>query len=70
MKQVNNIILPSLGLDAGGAKISEGTARRWLAKLSYELKEAKKGIYIDSHERNDVIKYRMEFLTKFAENDR
>jgi len=50
MKQVNNHILPSLGLDSGGQKISEDTARRWLAKLGYELKEVKKGIYVDGHE--------------------
>ena len=50
MKQVTEMILPLLGLDAGGEKISEVTARRWLAKLGYELKEAKKGIYVDGHE--------------------
>ena len=70
MKQVNEVILPLLGLDAGGEKISEVTARRWLAKLGYELKEAKKGIYVDGHEREDVVTYQQEFLRKFAENER
>jgi len=42
MKQVNNVIIQSLGLDAGGQCISEPTAHRWLAKLGYELKDVKK----------------------------
>ena len=42
--------MPSLGLDTGSEKISEVTAQQWLAKLGYELKEAKKGIYVDRHE--------------------
>jgi hypothetical protein len=70
MKQVNEVIIPSLGLDAGGQKISEWTACRWLAKLGYELKEVKKGIYIDGHEREDVVAYRNEFLKEFAEYER
>ena len=70
MKQVNNHILPSLGLDSGGQKISEDTARRWLAKLGYELKEVKKGIYVDGHEREDVVAYHKEFLTAFGANER
>jgi len=70
MKQVNTIILPSLGLDAAGQKISDGAARRWLRKLGYELKECKKGIYVDGHEREDVVAYRKEFLDKFGQNER
>lgn len=70
MKQVNSNILPSLGFDSGGQTICERTARRWLAKLGYELKEAKKGIYVDGHEREDVVAYRKEFLKNFGANDR
>lgn len=69
MKQVNDHILPSLGLDNGGQKILEDTACRWLAKLGYELKEVKKGIYVDGHEREDVVAYWKEFLIKFGENE-
>ncbi|KIK75249.1 hypothetical protein PAXRUDRAFT_173358 [Paxillus rubicundulus Ve08.2h10] len=57
MKQVNETIIPSLGLDLGGQKIWEGTARHWLAKLGYELKEARKGLYVDGHEWPDVVEY-------------
>ena len=69
MKQVNNEILPSLGFDSGGHKISEGAAHRWLAKLRYELKEVKKGIYVDGHEHEDIVAYHKEFLTDFGGND-
>lgn len=70
MKQVNEVIIPSLGLDTGGQQISESTARRWLTKLGYELKDVKKGIYIDGHEREDVVAYRQTFLKEFASNER
>jgi len=70
MKQVNSVIIPSLGLNTGGHKISESTACRWLTKLGYELKEMKKGIYVDGHEREDVVTYRNKFLKEFGENER
>ncbi|KAG2743881.1 hypothetical protein P692DRAFT_201722673 [Suillus brevipes Sb2] len=70
MRQVNTVIIPSLGLNLNGQKISEGSARRWLAKLGYELKEVKKGVYVDGHEREDVVAYRKQFLEQFAANER
>lgn len=70
MKQVNEVIIPGLGLRTGGEQISESTARRWLTKLGYELKEVKKGIYIDGHEREDVVTYRNKFLSDFGKNER
>ena len=70
MKQVNEVIMPLLGLDLDGQNISEVTTRRWLAKLGYELKEVKKGIYVDGHEREDVVTYRKSFLRQFGDNER
>jgi hypothetical protein len=59
-RHINDIILPALDIKA---TISESTAQRWLRfKLGYECKESKKGIYIDGHERPDVIKERSEFV--------
>ncbi len=59
-QRVNTVILPALGIDA---TITESTAQRWLRnKLGYENKEARKGVYIDGHERPDVIKEREGFL--------
>jgi hypothetical protein len=66
-KQINETIIPELGLDLGGQKIGEITAWWWLIKLGYELKEVQKGMYIDGHERPDVVEYRNEYIKKFQE---
>lgn len=59
-KQVNEVILPTLQIHG---TISESTAQRWLRfKLGYQCKEVRKGVYVDGHERPDVIKEREEFL--------
>lgn len=61
---INHVILPAFGIQA---TISEPTARRWLKlRLGYECKEAKKGIYIDGHERPDVIKEREVFISEIG----
>ncbi|KAJ2922656.1 hypothetical protein H1R20_g14444, partial [Candolleomyces eurysporus] len=65
-RRVNEVIIPALGLNLGGAKISEGCARRWLHKLGYNQTEAKKGMYVDGHERPDVIAYRTKLLEELA----
>jgi hypothetical protein len=59
-QHVNHVILPALGIEA---TITELTAQRWLRlKLGYKCKEARKGIYMDGHERPDVVKEREEFI--------
>jgi hypothetical protein len=59
-KHVNEMVLPTLRING---TISKSTAQRWLRfKLGYECKETKKGVYMDGHERPDVIKERGEFL--------
>jgi hypothetical protein len=61
-KHINEVILPTLGING---TISESTAQRWLRfKLGYQCKETKKGVYMDGHERPDVIKERGEFLDR------
>ncbi|KAF8546588.1 hypothetical protein OG21DRAFT_1479657 [Imleria badia] len=40
------------------------------SKLGYELKEVKKGIYVNGHEREDVVAYQKSFLTQFGDNER
>ena len=59
---INNTIIPKIGLDLGQSKISVECARHWLKKLGYELVEAKKVVYLDGHERPDVVEYRGKFL--------
>ncbi len=59
---VNNVILPALRIDG---KIIESMAQCWLKfRLGYECKEAHKGMYVDGHERLDIIKERTEFIDK------
>jgi len=38
------------------------TARRWLARLGFQWTDVRKGVYIDGHERPDVIEERVRFL--------
>ena len=54
---MNEIILLALELTKKKALISEHTAINWLKKLGYKCKDVKKGIYIDGHERHDVVEY-------------
>src|SRR6202789_1755148 len=59
-QHVNDMLLPALEIQG---TISKTTAQRWLRfRLGYQCKEARRGIYIDGHERPDVVKKRKEFL--------
>jgi len=40
--------------------ISERTARNWLNRLGFEYKDVRKGVYVDRHEREAVVRYRQE----------
>ena len=42
--------------------ISERTVNRWMNTMGYKYGVWKKGIFIDGHERADVVDYRKEFL--------
>ena len=43
------------------AKITDRTAVRWLHSLGFHHK---KGVYIDGHERSNVVKYRKVYLRR------
>ena len=45
-------------------KVSTTTATRWLHKLGFSPSSTKKGVYIDGHERQDVVDYWKLFLKK------
>jgi len=47
--------------------IRSRTARKWLNKLGYNWKEVKKGVFIDGHERGDVVADRVKFLQRMKE---
>ena len=50
--------------------ISESTARRWLSGLGWRYGKLKSGMYIDGHERDDVVEYRQGFVARWKENER
>lgn len=53
---LNECILPSLGYTLTNG-LSERTAQRWLVNLGWRSKVLRKGIYMDGHERPDVVEY-------------
>ena len=63
---LNTTLLPLLGNHHPKApkKVSTTTATCWLHKLGFSPSSTKKGVYIDGHERQDVVDYRKLFLTK------
>lgn len=50
--------------------ISERTAHRWLGRLGWRYGKQKNGMYIDGHERDDVVQYRNGFVQRFKEYER
>ncbi|CDO77934.1 hypothetical protein BN946_scf184610.g1 [Trametes cinnabarina] len=64
---LNTTILPSLGIELR-TPLSVRTARRWLIKLGWRHVTLRKGVYMDGHERKDVVQYRNNvFLPRMAE---
>jgi hypothetical protein len=57
-----------LGTKARGIHVR--TARRWLHKLSWRYQQKKKGMYIDGHERQDVVEYRKGFVERWKEYEK
>ena len=56
-------------LKGEGAKltISLRTAERWLNALNWRYGKKKRGMYIDGHEREDVVEYRRGFIKRWRE---
>ena len=64
---VNNDLLPRSELDpAMPTNIGVVTANRWMHELGFSIIQKNKGIYIDGHERNDVVANRSRFLRKMT----
>ena len=47
--------------------IRSRTARTWLRKLGYVYKDVRKDVFVDGHERSDVVEDRTHFLKKMEE---
>ncbi|KZP16947.1 hypothetical protein FIBSPDRAFT_678054, partial [Athelia psychrophila] len=64
---LHEVIFPDLNISQQ-SPLSECTARRWLIKLGWCRTVVRKGVYMDGHERSDVVKYRQEvFLPAILE---
>jgi len=50
--------------------ISLRTAQRWLKKLSWRYTKKRNGMYIDGHEREDVVEYRKAFAKRWKEYEK
>jgi hypothetical protein len=49
------------------SRITTRTGRRWLHVMEWRYGKATKGMYIDGHERKDVVEYRKGFLARMEE---
>ena len=47
--------------------ICSHTVWRWLYKLGYEYKDVRKDVFVDGHERSDVVEDRINFLKRIKE---
>ena len=64
-RYINDQLLPSLQLpDEFPKKVSETTAKRFLHDLGFSRrKTSQKSVYMDGHEREDVVKSRAEYVS-------
>jgi hypothetical protein len=51
-----------LSFGPGGNRIRARTARRWLKNLGLDHGRYSKGVYVDGHERQDVVEYRQQIF--------
>jgi hypothetical protein len=55
-------------LDNNGAKrkkISLRTAQKWLHRMGWRYGKKRNGMYVDGHEREDIVEYREEFIKRW-----
>ena len=65
---VNNEVLPNSVLEPGyPRRVSVETARKWLHALGFEILQRSKGVFIDGHERPDVVESRVKFRKTMTE---
>ncbi|KAI0257742.1 hypothetical protein BC834DRAFT_848718 [Gloeopeniophorella convolvens] len=56
-----------IALGVSKTSILETTVRRWLKKLEWRYGKEKKGMYVDSHKRADVVAYCQEFTARWQQ---
>lgn len=64
---VNEKLLPNETLEPGfPRRIAIETARKWMHEMGFQVLTAKKGSFVDGHERQDVIECRKKFLRRMV----
>jgi transposase len=62
---VNEELLPNSHLNPGFPRsVTPRTASKWLHALGFSPTPYRKGVYVDGHEREDVVEYREMYLRK------
>ena len=51
-------------------KISLRTAQRWLHRMGWRYGRKRNGMYVDGHEREDIVEYRTEFIKRWKIYDK
>lgn len=64
-KYIQENLFPKMNMS--GCTIAVETCRIYMHNWGYSYDTHTKGIYIDGHEREDVIAYRQQFITRFEE---
>ena len=66
---VNNELLSNVTLKPGYPTLAPSveTARKWLHDLGFDVLQMSKGVFIDGHERPDVVESREKFMRKMTE---
>lgn len=59
---VNTVLLKELF--SGGGGISRTTAHSWIYRLGFRWKKSGKCVYVDGHNRPDVVEARREYVAK------
>jgi len=68
---LNTVMIPDFIADdgkTGRSTVSEETGRRWLHRLGFRQKRYRKGIFVDGHDREDVVSARIAFVKDLVEN--
>src|SRR3978361_110198 len=67
-----NFVEESISQDPkGSSRVRARTARRWLHKLGLQYTKVHKNVFIDGHERKDVVDYRQNvFIPRWKELQR
>jgi len=59
-----------LGGQGKKSRITVRTAQRWLHCLSWRYGRKRNGMYVDGHERDDVVHYRADFVARWKEYEK